>query len=264
MKTNKLLSVFAILVLLLAAMPMLSAGAAPAAKVDVCHREGNGSFHLINVSENALSAHLAHGDALPGDPVPGMEGKKFDEACNIVDAGPTVTPGYSGLTEAAGVRYRGNSSGNEIYLGIPDLGVGSNRVEASYPNVYANWQDGTYAVTFSFDQAANKIVTTIDGPGGTESLEYDFDDLLAPGCPTANWNTMDINVVDRLTTGELAFNNVMLNGFSLGNFDDEGWKNWTVSGFDFSQNFTVSGDMVVQGWTGSETNKLQIVVGCLP
>lgn len=75
---------------------------------------------------------------------------------------------------------------------------------------------------------------------------------------------MDINVVDRLTTGELAFNNVMLDGNSLGNFDDESWKNWTVSDYDFSQSFTVSGDMVVQGWTGSETNKLQIVVGCLP
>jgi hypothetical protein len=176
-----------------------------------------------------------------------------------------VTEGYSSLTEAAGVRYRGNSSGNEIYLGIPDLGVGGNRVEASYPNVYADWQDGTYAVTFAFDQAENKITTSIDdGNGDSKSLEYDFDDLLSPGCSTANWNTLDINVVDRLTDGELAFNNVMLDGHSLGNFDDEGWNNWTVSDYDFSQSFTVSGDMVVTNWTGSETNKLQLIVGCLP
>ena len=79
MKTKKLLSMIAILVLLLAAMPVLSAGAASAGKMDVCHREGNGSFHLINVSENAVPAHLYHGDALPGETVPGMEGKKFDE-----------------------------------------------------------------------------------------------------------------------------------------------------------------------------------------
>ena len=72
---------------------------------------------------------------------------------------------------------------------------------------------------------------------------------IIPGCPNSDWNTMDINVVDRLISGELAFNNVTLNGFSLGDFDDEVWKNWTVSGFDFSQSFTLSGDMVVQGWS---------------
>ena len=56
----------------------------------------------------------------------------------------------------------------------------------------------------------------------------------------------------------------MLDGFDLGDFDSEGWKNWTVSDFDFSQGFTVSGDLVVSGWTGSEIDKLQLVVGCLP
>lgn len=262
------------------------------------------NFHTITISVNALDAHLAHGDGpvacneycaylcddgdactvddlgnceeegcpIDREPVSCDDGDPCTEdlcdsatGCYYEPICPSVSPGYSGLTEAAGVRYRGNSSGNEIYLGIPDLGVGGNRVETSYPNVYANWQDGTYAITFSFVADENKIVTTIDdGNGDSKSLEYDFDDFLAPGCPVTAWNTMDINVVDRLTTGELAFNNAFLNEFPLGNFDDEGWKNWTVSGFDFSQSFTVSGDMVVQGWTGSETNKLQIVVGCLP
>lgn len=72
--------------------------AAPAAKVDVCHGEGNGAYHLINVSENALPAHLAHGDGQPGDAVPGMPDKVFGEACELVDAAvydsiPAVYPG---------------------------------------------------------------------------------------------------------------------------------------------------------------------------
>ena len=58
-----------------------------APKVDVCHVTGNGSFHLINVNGNALSAHLAHGDAQPGDPVPGDPTKQFDAACGQVDVG---------------------------------------------------------------------------------------------------------------------------------------------------------------------------------
>ncbi len=37
----------------------------PQDKVDVCHLTGNGSFHEINISANALPAHLRHGDVLP-------------------------------------------------------------------------------------------------------------------------------------------------------------------------------------------------------
>ena len=33
----------------------------------VCHIEGNGTFHLININANALDAHLKHGDVLPHD-----------------------------------------------------------------------------------------------------------------------------------------------------------------------------------------------------
>jgi hypothetical protein len=39
----------------------------PQDKVNVCHRTGNGSFHEINISGNALPAHMAHGDVLPDE-----------------------------------------------------------------------------------------------------------------------------------------------------------------------------------------------------
>jgi hypothetical protein len=68
----------------------LKSGATPTlapVKANVCHLEGKkkGTFHLINVSENAVPAHLAHGDGLPGETVPGVEEKKFTEDCSIVD-----------------------------------------------------------------------------------------------------------------------------------------------------------------------------------
>ena len=56
-----------------------------AANVDVCHTTGNGSFQLLNINGNALSAHLNHGDAQPGDVVPGDPTKQFDDACTQVD-----------------------------------------------------------------------------------------------------------------------------------------------------------------------------------
>ena len=33
----------------------------------ICHREGDGSYHLNTVSSNAVDAHLAHGDTYPED-----------------------------------------------------------------------------------------------------------------------------------------------------------------------------------------------------
>lgn len=58
----------------------------PAPKINICHKEGGtGTFHLINVSENAKPAHMAHGDGLPGGLVPGTEDKKFSDECTIGD-----------------------------------------------------------------------------------------------------------------------------------------------------------------------------------
>jgi len=66
-------------------VPPINAKGKPAPKVDVCHRRGNGTFILINISSNALPAHIAHGDALPGDWVPGQQGKKFTANCSIIE-----------------------------------------------------------------------------------------------------------------------------------------------------------------------------------
>src|SRR3990172_10197529 len=60
------------------------------AKVNVCHVNGSGSFNLINVSESSLPAHLAHGDAVPGDAVPGMIGYDFSSDCTPLFNGTVV------------------------------------------------------------------------------------------------------------------------------------------------------------------------------
>jgi hypothetical protein len=52
-------------------------------KVRLCHRTGNGSYHLIEVSINAEPAHRAHGDGTIGEAVPGSAGKVFDAGCNV-------------------------------------------------------------------------------------------------------------------------------------------------------------------------------------
>ena len=52
-------------------------------KVQLCHRTGNGSYHLIEVSVSAEPAHRAHGDGKIGDPVPGQTGKTFGAGCTV-------------------------------------------------------------------------------------------------------------------------------------------------------------------------------------
>lgn len=52
-------------------------------KVELCHRTGNGSYHLISVSINAEPAHRAHGDAKVGEAVPGQPGKVFTASCGV-------------------------------------------------------------------------------------------------------------------------------------------------------------------------------------
>ncbi len=52
-------------------------------KVQLCHRTGNGSYHLIEVSVSAEPAHRAHGDGKIGEPVPGNPGHVFGPGCTV-------------------------------------------------------------------------------------------------------------------------------------------------------------------------------------
>lgn len=74
---------------LCAAFLPVSAGAA-ANKVEMCHEKGNGDFQLLRISSSASSAHLGHGDGIPGGPVPDMAGYEFGQDCAVVEvaAGP--------------------------------------------------------------------------------------------------------------------------------------------------------------------------------
>jgi len=51
------------------------------AKVAVCHRRGPTGYKRIEVAAPAVEAHLRHGDSLPGEDVPSMDGYFFDDGC---------------------------------------------------------------------------------------------------------------------------------------------------------------------------------------
>jgi uncharacterized protein (TIGR02145 family) len=71
-------------------------------KIDICHREGNGSFHTINININALPAHLTHGDIVPdadGDGYTKVNpcGVGSQDDCNDNDA--TINQGAEEICE---------------------------------------------------------------------------------------------------------------------------------------------------------------------
>lgn len=70
-----------------------SAALAKAPKMDVCHDDDAGWQVLSIVTKgNAVTAHLNHGDALPGQPVPGFPGYSFTDTCSAEPDGPTLAP----------------------------------------------------------------------------------------------------------------------------------------------------------------------------
>ncbi len=81
-------------------------------KVSLCHAEGNGDYHLINVSESAEAAHRAHGDAKIGEPVPGQPDKVFNRDCRPV--GPSVR-----IKKFTNGEDADTAPGPEIPLGAP-------------------------------------------------------------------------------------------------------------------------------------------------
>jgi hypothetical protein len=76
----KRLLVFGLLSVL-ATVLMVSAASAAPVKVDVCHLNSLGQWQVNAVHENAVAPHLNHGDALPGQAVPGMSTYTFDDNC---------------------------------------------------------------------------------------------------------------------------------------------------------------------------------------
>jgi hypothetical protein len=142
--------------------------AAPPEKVDICHREGNGSYHKINVSKNAEDAHLAHGDAHPGDPVPGMEGYEFDEDCNVVQALETTTV-TSAVLNFSGTGWGGwscpNVASHTLYLWEPGATTGT----VTYPNTpfgytYGTGETGAIVQNGGTPQNAQIVLTCQEAP----------------------------------------------------------------------------------------------------
>lgn len=134
-------------------------------KVDVCHKEGKkGVFHLINISDNALKAHLDHGDGVPGTLVPGREDKKFTKDCSVTDRWKEIETVSVPANNSSGVSSQDNLEKGKEY-----------KLEATGTYKFANW--GEYGIAdakFNYRSAAHNggYPGWVDGSTFPGSLQY--------------------------------------------------------------------------------------------
>jgi len=155
---------------------------AKANKIDICHAEGNGGYHLISISTNAEQAHRDnHGDGMVGDAVPGMEGFTFDEDC---------VPVRNALAQA----FSTDSNGNVRLLGelldTNDDGVPSLGDTARTYEVPTDISGTNYFDTSSWsDCVAESIYADLDGYNGQDRVSVSGD---GSGC-SFQWYQDDSN-----------------------------------------------------------------------
>jgi hypothetical protein len=205
-------------------------------------------FHVMQAAQQGATYHFSMHQEF-------VNWNEFDDAwCD--GGGPVVTPGEpDDKVKGFGVRYRsfGNTGGEEIYLGVGDLGVAANR------NAEHHTWGASQHVTFTYDGAGN-LAAYVDG---VEKETY-----AGVGGSCADYMVMSVVARDAGTTVD--FDNVMLDGYVLGDYNAtaSAWNSWTISGFDFSGPFTMEGDLLLNGTFsssgGEELSKVELLVACGP
>ena len=165
------------------------------------------------------------------------------------------------MTSALGSRFRSfnNTGGEEVFVGLHDLGVGSNRTAQNI-----SWtKPGVHQVVVEYDADTQTLSTTV---GSNPTISRSVTTAVCSA-----WDTAQLSVFNRDNGTTVNFNNVVLGGFPLGSFNGgvggdsvDDVKNWTITGFDFTQDFTMTGEVELAGTFGNsqELSRVEFLMGC--
>ncbi len=153
-----------------------------AAKVDVCHRTGNGRFILININGNALPAHLAHGDGQPGVLLPNHT--KFTADCLLVEVperevverffinSQIAVPVTSTMDLVSGVQYEIVVTGTYTYV-KNEQGVATGWADAEWATLGSQWVERLPNPPYPQPPYNDNILDlTIDGCAATNNTQW--------------------------------------------------------------------------------------------
>jgi hypothetical protein len=148
---------------ILVVLAIAAAGLVPAAqdadaarpqKQPVCHLDATDpatpTWVLIELVPAAVASHLSHGDAFPGEPVPGMPGYSFDDSCSPVRVGTMLAVAYTDMFDD-GLQY--DPLVDVLIAALIDgngdgvLSTGDHVVTSRYPRDFEASTFGSFGVT---------------------------------------------------------------------------------------------------------------------
>jgi len=181
------------------------------------------------------------------------------EVGNVFAQPPIWIPGILPNTEdLIGVRFRSfaNTSDPEIYLGIPDLRLPSNRTVADV--IWAEFN----RITFTYSSTEDKLVAEVSNTNGTFGAEFTdiAYEILAHGKKfTLNdLNYIQITILNGDSKTTVNLNDAFLNGDSLGSFGGNCLHAWSVRTHTINNGFTITGTLHLLGAFGTNP-KLSIL-----
>jgi len=189
---------------------------------------------------------------------------------------PVVTPGNDPtFFGVGGVKYRAfqtHPTQKEIFLGVPDLALGPpNRTD-----VDLTWSSPN-SMTLVYDKANDRLTTTVTNSSGTSwTLHYpnfstNVTNLKFGGDASqaaeflAGLDTLQIIVTVKFgASAALSLANVSLDGNPLGTFNGASGVStyWMVTGYDLSNGFTLTGQIIFSGnHADPETSRIEVYLG---
>lgn len=160
-----------------------------------------------------------------------------------------------------GVRFRNLTSSaaqQEIYLGVGDLGNGSNRVQehATYiPN-------GTTVISFAYDPQADEISASA---GNNFAIYENLSANMPASCSLNDVDRAELWIASRDpgTTVTLSGNLAGQPISETADGDGVQQRFFTLQNIDISSGFTLMADLTISGtFTDGERGKVELVLGC--
>jgi len=227
----------------------------PQNELPVYVRDGNFKQGLINsILEDVEENKSTFDPAMPGNrayyaQIPGAQDQII------------IIPGTGDKEKGFGVRFRNfdnSADTQQIFLGVGDLGVGSNRVSK-----HATFtQNGTTAVDFSYNPALDEISASA---GNDYIIFEDVSTKMPASCSISEIDRAELWVAARdAGTSVTLSGSAMGESFSITSSGINNSRSVTFLNIDVSSGFTLSADITLSGSVSQseENNKVELVLGC--